>query len=227
MNICDNSLLSGDAFLNSADKAATRFHDAHISAQVEYHVAKLEWAKEPVGETWQQRCHRVTPLVSQRKIDDTVAGRFPKIVQEFAATLSPAEYEERLQALAAEHGLTYRTPEEREAYAKELGEAMAAKRAGVGRATGGHRNDCDDVRTHAEKLQEARNEAVAIRVSNGGSPAQQRTCTPRALVPSPYDKARDDLLLLVISKLRPLSVADLNEVNELIDALTYPLRKQM
>jgi hypothetical protein len=33
-------------------------------------------------------------------------------------------------------------------------------------------------------------------------------------------------MILVISKLRPLSVSDLNEVNDLIDALTYPLRKQ-
>jgi hypothetical protein len=30
-------------------------------------------------------------------------------------------------------------------------------------------------------------------------------------------KARDDLLLLIISKLRPLTTADLNQVNELID----------
>ena len=229
MNICDNSLLRAEAFLNSADKAATRFHDAHISAQSELTLAKLEWAKEPVGETWMQRCARIVPKLSQRKIDDVVAGRFPKIAQD-AGELSPAEYEARLQALAEAHGMTYRTPAEREAYAKELVEAMAAKRAAVGRTTGGQRNDCVDV-TNTEKVAEARDKAVALRVANGGAPAQQRTYS--APVPTSAevearaaDNERDNLMILVISKLRPLSIADLNEVNELIDALTYPLRKQ-
>lgn len=46
-------------------------------------------------------------------------------------------------------------------------------------------------------------------------------------VPTPtHESGRDDLLILVIGKLRTLSVADLNEVNEYLDALTYPLRKQ-
>ena len=74
MNICDNSLLRLEAFLNSADKAATRFHDAHVSAQAEGTLAKIEWAKEPAGETWMQRCARTIPNVSQRKIDDTIGG---------------------------------------------------------------------------------------------------------------------------------------------------------
>jgi hypothetical protein len=231
MNICDNSLLRAEAFLNSADKAATRFHDAHISAQAEYHVAKLEWAREAVaGETWMQRCARIIPSRSQRKIDDVVAGRFPKIAQDTVA-LTPEEYEEGLKALAEAHGLPYRTLEEREAYAKELVEAMAAKRAAVGRSTGGQRNDCVDV-TNTENVAAARKEAEAIRVSNGGAPAQQRTYaaptpTPAEVEARAADNERDNLMILVISKLRPLSTADLNEVNELIDALTYPLRKPL
>jgi hypothetical protein len=219
MNICDNSLLRAEAFLNSADKAATRFHDAHISAQAELTVAKLEWAKEPVGETWMQRCHRVTPGVSQSKIDNTVAGRFPKIVQE-VAVIAGEGLEDRIRELM---GDSYRTPEERADRAAQLVEVMAEKRAAVGQATGGRRNDCVDV-TPAEKKQAARDEAVAIRVANGGAPAQQRTYSAPATLSK--DTTRDDLLLLVIGKLRPLSVADLNEVNDLIDALTYPLRKQ-
>jgi hypothetical protein len=47
MNTCDNSLLRAEAFLNSADKAAVRFHDSHISAQIEGTSAKLAWATEP------------------------------------------------------------------------------------------------------------------------------------------------------------------------------------
>jgi hypothetical protein len=36
---------------------------------------------------------------------------------------------------------------------------------------------------------------------------------------APYHKARDDLLLRVISKLRPLSTADLNELNALLNTI--------
>ena len=71
-------------------------------------------------------------------------------------------------------------------------------------------------------MAESRNTAEAIRVANGGAPAQQRTYNVPAPVEPAYDKERGDLILLVISKLQPLSVADLNEVNELLDALTYP-----
>jgi hypothetical protein len=67
-------------------------------------------------------------------------------------------------------------------------------------------------------------------VANGGAPAQVRTYTapsptPEEIAARTADKDRDNLMILVISKLRPLSITDLNEVNELIDALTYPLRK--
>jgi hypothetical protein len=235
MNICDNSLLRAEAFLNSADKAATRHHDAQISAQSEFTLAKLEWAKESVGETWMQRCARIIPKISQRKIDDVVAGRFTKIAQD-AGELSPAEYEARLQALAEAHGLPYRTPAEREAYAKELVEAMAAKRSALAAATNAARgrNACVDggTETPAEEKREVRKEAEAIRVANGGAPAQQRTYTTPSPTPEEVsaraaDNERDSLMILVISKLRPLPIADLNEVNELIDALTYPLRKPL
>jgi hypothetical protein len=161
MNICDNSLLRAEAFLNSADKAATRFHDSHISAQSEFTLAKLEWAKEPAGETWMVRCARIIPKVSQRKIDDVVAGRFPKIAQD-AGELSPAEYEERLKALAEAHGLPYRTPEEREAYSKELVEAMAAQREAKAKAAAAARwsdapgNACAEHKSRTEKDQEVR-----------------------------------------------------------------------
>lgn len=222
MNICDNSLLRAEAFLNSADKAATRFHDSHISAQAEFTVAKLEWAKEPVGETWANRCARVIPSVKQGKIDDTVAGRFPKIVQEFAATLSPAEYEDRLKALAEENGMTYRTPEEREAYVKELGEVMAAKRAALTAATNAARDhggrDQEKIQSNAERFQSSRKEAETIRVANGGAPTLVR---PTPVVPT-FDKERDAVMIRVLSKLPlVLTAADLTEVEELIDALTW------
>jgi hypothetical protein len=234
MNICDHSLLRLEAFLNSADKSAIRFHDAHISAQAEGTLAKIEWAKEGGSETWMNRCARVIPGKSQRKIDDTIAGRFPQIVQEVAATLSPSEYEDRLKALAEENGMTYRNREERAAYCKELMERMAARRAEqsrLGGSTGGRpsqepgRNACVEVIPAAEKKAEARKEAEVIRVANGGAPAQQRTYSAPAKVEVDHaDEARDNLMLLVISKLRPMSVADLNEMNDLADALTYPLR---
>jgi hypothetical protein len=234
MNICDNSLLSGEAFLNSADKAAIRHHDAHISAQCSLTLAKLEWAREAVvGETWMQRCARIIPKVSQRKIDDVVVGRFPKIAQD-TGELSPAEYEDRLKALAEAHGLPYRTPEEREAYGKELVEAMAAKRQATmvsARAVQlAQRNGCDEPKTetNAEDIQERRNTAEAIRVANGGAPAQQRTYSAPAVPATPaYDEKRDDLLLTISNKMRYLTRDDLNEVNDLIDALTYPLRQQL
>jgi hypothetical protein len=98
-----------------------------------------------------------------------VAGRFPKIVQETALVASEG-LEERIKELMGE---AYRTPEERAARGAELVEALAAKRALVGQATGGRRSDYVDV-TPAEKKQAARDEAVAIRVENGGAPAQVR-----------------------------------------------------
>jgi hypothetical protein len=129
--------------------------------------------------------------------------------------------------------LTYRTLEEREAYMKELEAVMAARRSEQNRAAQAaqvaSRSRCEtpNTKTHAEKLQEARNEAEAIRVANGGAPAQQRTYNAPAVVEAPtFDKERDNLILLIMNKLQPLSTADLNEVNGLIDALTYPLRKQ-
>ena len=234
MNICDNSLLRAEAFLNSADKAATRFHDVHISAQAEFTLAKLEWAKEPVGETWAQRCARVIPNVKQGKIDDTVAGRFPKIVQE-TALVAGEGLEDRIRELM---GDAYRAAEARRWAMEELAAAMAAKRSALASAAATARHDADrgghdpqKNETKAEKLAEARKEAEAIRVANGGAPAQVRA--PRAPVPAApapvatYDKERDDLMILVISKLRGLSVADLNEINDHIDALTYPLRKPL
>jgi hypothetical protein len=76
------------------------------------------------------------------------------------------------------YGLPYRTPEEREAYSKELTERMAARRSELAAATNAsrHRNDCDDEKTvtQAEYDRERRKEAEAIRVANGGAPAQQR-----------------------------------------------------
>ena len=63
--------------------------------------------------------------MSQRKIDDVVAGRFPKIVQEVAA-LQDEDAEARLKDF---WGDDYRTPEEREANAQAMQEASAAKRA--------------------------------------------------------------------------------------------------
>jgi hypothetical protein len=102
-------------------------------------------------------------------------------------------------------GDTYRAPEERAAYAKELVEAMAEKRAAIGRATGGQRNDCVDVATPAQKEQARRDNAEAIRVSNGGAPAQQRTYnvhapTPEEVSARAADNERDNLMILVISK---------------------------
>jgi hypothetical protein len=80
---------------------------------------------------------------------------------------------------------------------------MAAKRAeqnrAAGVASGTSRNGCDtfETKTNAEELQARRKEAEAIRVANGGAPAQVRA--PRAPVPAApapvatYDKERDDL----------------------------------
>jgi hypothetical protein len=103
-------------------------------------------------------------------------------------------------------------------------EALAAKRSEVGRATGGLRSDYEDVKTNAKKLAEYRKEAAVIQVANGGAPVRTRTpATPAVVVPA-FDQARDDLVVLVLSKIPSLSISDLNEVNELIDALTYPLR---
>lgn len=229
LNICDNSLLRAEAFLNSADKAATRFHDAHISAQAEFTVAKLEWAKGVPGETWANRCARVIPSVKQGKIDDTVAGRFPKIVQE-TALVAGEGLEERLMEILGE---AYRVAGARRAEQEALMEAMAAKRVAQATAAAAAREASkssdrggQDQITQAEKLEDRRKEAEAIRVANGGAPALVRP-TPAVIEAPKFDTARDNLMILVISKLRPLSTADLNEVNELIDALTYPLRKQL
>jgi hypothetical protein len=79
-------------------------------------------------------------------------------------TETKAEYEARLQALAAEHGLPYRTLEEREAYAKELEEAMAAKRAATASASNAVRSRSDYVTEKTEMMQEARSEAEVLRV---------------------------------------------------------------
>src|SRR5258708_1179867 len=124
MNICDNSLLRAEALLNSADKAAIRFHDAHISAQCEFISAKRAWADEPVGETWMQRCARIIPNVSQSKIDNTVRGAFPKIVQEVAELASDG-LEDRIKELMADF---YQAAEARMAAAEALVGAMSAKR---------------------------------------------------------------------------------------------------
>jgi hypothetical protein len=70
--------------------------------------------------------------VSQRKIDDTLAGRFPKIVLE-VAQIAGEGLEDRIKELM---GDTYRTPEEREVVASALGEVMAEKRAAQSRAGG-------------------------------------------------------------------------------------------
>jgi hypothetical protein len=127
---------------------------------------------------------------------------------------SPAEYEARLQALAEAHGLPYRTPEEREANFKAMHEAFAAKRSEQNRAAAqsrhdATRNDCasHETETKAEYDRKRRSEAEAIRVANGGSPAlsrcaaKQRTYSVPAVVAPSYDKERDDLLLLIYTKL--------------------------
>jgi len=108
---------------------------------------------------------------------------------------------------------------------------MAARRVERATAAANTRHDAQrngraEHETPSNYDQKRRDEAEAIRVANGGAPAQQRTYAVTASPAPTHDKARDDLLLLVIGKLRTLSVADLNEVNDLIDALTYPLRKQ-
>jgi hypothetical protein len=94
---------------------------------------------------------------------------------------------------------------------EELAAAMVAKRAATAALSNSSRShggrETEETKTHAEKLQEARKDAEAIRVANGGAPAQVRAArAPVPAAPAPvatYDKQRDDLMLLVISQAAP------------------------
>jgi hypothetical protein len=93
---------------------------------------------------------------------------------------------------------------------EELAAAMTAKRQAtmvaaraVQLAPHADREE-PETETKAEKDRATRKDAEAIRVANGGAPAQVRAPVPAAPAPvATYDKERDDLMLLVISQAAP------------------------
>ena len=159
-----------------------RANDLKLSAQCAFKAAKVEWMGRPDrSETWSERCARVIPHASQRTVDALISGRIE-------VTSEAPDAEEYRKALALEYGYPYYTPEERanidkvfaEAKAQEVAARLkAAREAKKARANEPsisqmELQDREQTPSKAAVAQAARDEAEAIRVANGGKPAQTR-----------------------------------------------------
>ena len=177
----DQNLRHGAACLEQARKAEVRVNDLKLSAQYAFKAAKVAWMEQPDrAETWSERCARVIPQASQRTVDALISGK--------AAEDTGADAEEYRKALALKYGYPYYTPEQRanidkvfaEAKAQEVAARLkAAREAKKARAnepsiSQTELQDREQTPSKAAVAQAARDEAEAIRVANGGKPAQTR-----------------------------------------------------
>ena len=177
----DQNLRRGAACLEQARKAEVRVNDLKLSAQYAFKAAKVAWMEQPDrAETWSERCARVIPQASQRTVDALISGK--------AAQDTGVDAEEYRKALALKYGYPYYTPEQRanidkvfaEAKAQEVAARLkAAREAKKARAnepsiSQTELQDREQTPSKAAVAQAARDEAEAIRVANGGKPAQTR-----------------------------------------------------
>ena len=150
------------------------------------------------------------PQASQRTVDALISGKLSET--------EGADAEEYRKALALEYGYPYYTPEERanidkvfaEAGAKETAErlkaAREAKKAGANAPSISQTElqDRESTPSKAEVAQAARDRAEAIRVANGGKPAQHRRLGSEKVifdrVMFMVEKAEDEDMLRVIER---------------------------
>ena len=201
----DTSIRFGAACLDRARVASTRAYDLKVTAKQHFMAAKTEWMELPQAERecepWAERCARIAPHVSQRTVDRLLSHDVTKPDDD------TVDAEERLKAACEAEGLRYIPPEERDALVKRFKEAAAKRRQEQAKAAVAAReankaasaSTCDPngvemqttpKPTAAELEQARRDKAEAIRVANGGKPAQHRR--------SPAEKAIFDRVMFMV-----------------------------
>jgi hypothetical protein len=199
----DANIRFGAACLDRARVASTRAYDLKVTAKQHFMAAKTEWMElsqvEREREPWAERCARIAPHVSQRTVDRLLSHDVTKPDDD------TVDAEERLKAACEAEGLRYIPPEERDALVKRFKEAAAKRRQEQGKAAVAAREaaktstrnpdgvEIEAVKpTAAEAEQARRDRAEAVRVANGGKPAQTRR--------TPAEKAIFDRILFMIGK---------------------------
>ena len=203
----DASIRFGAACLDRARVASTRAYDLKVTAKQHFMAAKTEWMELPQAarerEPWAERCARIAPHVSQRTVDRLLSHDVTKPDDDTVDT------EERLKAACEAEGLRYIPPEERDALVKRFKEAAAKRRQEQAKAAvaareankaasastrnpNGVEMQTTPKPTAAELEQARRDKAEAIRVANGGKPAQHRR--------SPAEKAIFDRVMFMVEK---------------------------
>jgi hypothetical protein len=187
----DASIRFGAACLDRARVASTRAHDLKVTAKQHFMVAKTEWMElsqvEREREPWAERCARIAPHVSQRTVDRLLSHEVTKSEDSTLDTLA----EERLKAACEAEGVMYIPPEDRKVLLERFKQAATKRRQEQAKAAAAARearksstdasdrnSDCNEIEPRpakpAQDSQAVRDEAEAIRVANGGKPAQHR-----------------------------------------------------